>query len=254
MNGSHHRDLTDCACHLAGIPEDQRVQLVEGASKADYLEDVRCSVPFHDLFPGTWSAFCHFEPGYLWDADKSLCALESLGEAGVHLARSKVTGTSAPMLRACQEQPDAILTDFRFPLASRMGSWWSTFPALSVENGRALHMAQDACVPHHAWGCLLWGHQEFENELEDRWDNHRVMLEACDDPKAAKHDFCELVRSVGCKAATVEQLIKDNADWARTWFGQAHRREECGVDDMLAVCVRAVASSIRAIEIMGTNA
>lgn len=252
MNGTHHRDLTLCACHLAGVPEDAREQLIEGAGTVDYLADVRCYVPFHDRFPGTWSALCHFQregdKGYLWAADKSLGLLEELGDAGMHLAGSTVTGTTAPMIAACMAQPGRVLADFHFPSAARMGSYWSTFPTLSIENGRALHLVQDSCLPHHAWGTLLWGHQDFEDAIEDLWDQHREMLKISGSSKP----FCDAVRAEMAAIAmtTVECIIKQNAEWSRMWFGQPHRLEECGIDDCLAVCVRAVASSVVALEIM----
>lgn len=250
MNGDHHRDLALCACHLAGVAKDKQSALIEGAGTADYLPDVRCSVPFHDMFPGTWGALCHFEPGYLWDGDRSLGLLEELGEAGLHLAGSTVSGTSAPMLRACEAQKGFVLSDFRFPSASAMGSHWSTFPAWSTENGRALHMVQDSCCPHHARGMLLWGHQDFEDALENLWDQHRTMIAASSDPKASAAEFVKAVRAERVTATTVDELIKSNAAWTREWFGQAHQHDECSITDCLAICVRAVASSIQAINLM----
>lgn len=259
MNSGHHRDLTLCACHLAAIPEGQRAALIEGAAGADYLDDVTCPVPFHDEFPGTWSALCHFQradgSGYLWFSDPSLGGLAPIGEAAMLMAGAPVSGKSEPMKAACLIQQGRVLADFRFPSAARMGSYWSTFPACSIENGRALHMIQDACIPHHAWNVLLWGHQDFEDALEHLWDQHRTMLKACDDPKQAERDFCKLVRDVECKATTVERLIKDNAAWTLEWFGKPHRHEECSIQDCLAVCVRAVASTIHGLRLMkGTHA
>jgi hypothetical protein len=248
MNHGQHEDFADCSGYLLGLSKEQRDALSKGAGEADYLPDVRCSVPFHGMFPGTWSALCHFEPGYRWNDDRSLGILEELGDAGLHLARSTVDGTSAPMLAACADQPGAVLSDFRFPSASQMGSYWSTAPFGSPECGRALHMVQDACCPHHAWGALLWGHQEFEDELETEWDRHRRMLKL----SGSDVTFTGKVRSelAGISSATVGQLILSNAAWARDWFGQPHRLEECPWDSMLAVCIRAVASTMRAIQLM----
>lgn len=254
MNSRHHGDLTLVACHLDGIPRAQAEPLIQGAEKADYVDDVACSIPFRDEFPGTWSALCHFQrpdgSGYYWDADRSLGALEDLGDLALHVARAPVLGSSLPMRAACAAQPSAGLSDFRFPSAAQMGSHWSTFPAFSEEAGRALHMLQDACLPHHVWGCLLWGHQEFEDALEGLWFQHREMLHLAGDSKAAAADFIMAVRVECIAASTVESLIKENAAWALRWFGQMVRREECAITDCLAICVRAVASTMRAIDIM----
>jgi hypothetical protein len=248
MNGKHHADLTSCALRLADLPSDQREAVIKGAATADKLPDVRCSVPFHDIFPGTWSAFCHFEPGYRWADDRSLGLLEELGDAGLHLARSTVTGTSAPMLAACASQPGAVLSDFRFPSAAEMGAHWSAYPFGSDESGRALHMVQDSCCPHHACGTLLWGHQDFEDGLENEWNRHRCMLKT----SGSDAPFTGAVRVelAGISCATVGQLIQANAAWTREWFGQPHRLEECPWDSMLSICVRAVAATMRAIQLM----
>lgn len=256
MNADQHEDFARIALHLSGYDEKTCLAFVRGCKEADHLDDVACSFPLHDEFPATLSALCHFQRpdgiGYYWDRDKSLGTLrELIGDAALHLAGSKVSGTSAPMRLACADQPGAVLSDFRFPSVALYGSHWSTFPHLSEENGRACHLVQDSCIPHHAWGVLLWGHQEFEDALEALWDQHRVMLKASSDPKASEREFCQLVRSIDCRAATVEELIKSNAAWSLEWFGQPHRQEECSISDCLAVCSRAVAATMRAMQIMG---
>jgi phospholipase C len=40
--------------------------------------------------------------------------------------------------------------------------------------GAAAHLVQDLCVPHHAWGFLFDGHQEYENWAEAYRENFRV--------------------------------------------------------------------------------
>lgn len=255
MNGTHHEDLTACACQLAAVPADKRAGLIDGAKRADYLEDVFVQVTFAGERPTamgrTLTSLQHFQTdggGYLWDADKSLGPLEELGDVAMTIARAHVSGQTPPMRKAVQDQPKAVFGGFRFPSAAAVGSYWSTAPAYSKECGHALHFVQDACVPHHVWGLLLWGHQEWEDDIEERWIQHRAMLEDAGE----NHVFCEAVRAelAGITAKTVEDLIKSNAEWAASWFGQPHRMGECDVTDMLAVCIRAVASSIAAINIM----
>lgn len=40
--------------------------------------------------------------------------------------------------------------------------------------GAAVHLVQDMCVPHHAMGILLDGHQDYEDWAEENRDNYRV--------------------------------------------------------------------------------
>lgn len=41
--------------------------------------------------------------------------------------------------------------------------------------GAAIHLVQDACVPHHAMGVLFEGHQEYEDWAEANRDGYRVQ-------------------------------------------------------------------------------
>ncbi|TLM98380.1 phospholipase, partial [bacterium] len=40
--------------------------------------------------------------------------------------------------------------------------------------GAAVHLVQDLCVPHHAWGFLFDGHQEYEDWAEAHCDSYQV--------------------------------------------------------------------------------
>lgn len=258
MNGKHHEDLTRVACYLADIRGDHAERLVAASSEPDRLSDVLCSVPLEGKQPVVFgrqlTSLQHFQGpdgrGYRWSQDRSLGCLEEIGDAGMHLTGMVVSGTSAPMVRACQAQPEVTLGDFVFPSAASLGSYYSTFPASSTENGYALHLVQDSCIPHHAWGCLLWGHAEFETAAEHEWYRHRQMLKEASDPALCAREFREQVAAVGVRAVTVADLIASNADWACRYFGQPVRRDECSAVDTLAVCIRAVAATKRALEIM----
>lgn len=250
MNGDHHEDLTLVACHLARIPEEHREALIRGAGHADYLEDVACPVPFHDSFPGTWSALCHFQrpdgSGYRWADDRSLGALEELGNVALHLSGAHVSGTSEPMRAACLIQQGRVLSEFRFPSAARMAS---------LGGGVALHLVQDTCCPHHGWNMLLWGHQEFEDALEVAWNKERFKGKVSSDPRAFGAMLRKLVDAENITAHTVGDICRDNAAWSAYYFGKPHRLEECSWDLALPICARAIASTMRAIEIMkGTHA
>lgn len=258
MNARHHGDLTLIACHLAGVPEAQREPLIQGAEGADFLEDVLCSVPFEGeqpcLLGKDLTSLQHFQrsddSGYYWHADRSLGGLEELGDIAMHLARTEVTGTTPPMVRACEVRPRAPLSDLVFPSAGQVGSYWSTFPAGCDHAGTALHLVQDACVPHHVWGVLRWGHQEWEDACEGLWFQHREMVQGNAESMAR---VASAVRAelAGISTTTVEGLIKANAAWTFRWFGPGRHLDVCPISECLASCVRAVASSMRAIAIMG---
>jgi len=57
-----------------------------------------------------------------------------------------------------------------------------------------------------------------------------------------------------CGQGSIEELCEANAEWARRWFGAPGKLEECTGDAALAVSVRAVASSMAAINLMTRGA
>jgi len=259
VNHGQHKDFTEIAALWCGYTSEQAANLMKGAGGADAIGDVQCPVPFHDAFPGSWDGLCHFQrpdgSGFYWDADRSLGCLEVIGDFLAAITRVPVYGDSLPMRLARAAQPRASVCDFRFPSAATMGSHLSTFAPLSEENGRACHMIQDACCAHHVWGMLLWGHQEFEDALEIVWNKQRAMGEAASDPKAFGRMLRKLVDAEKVAGRTVEAIIKENAAWALDYFGKPHRLEECPWDVALPVCARAIASTMRGLEIMkGSNA
>lgn len=255
MNGLHHEDLTRVACHLAGIHGAHADRLIAASSEPDRLNDVRCHVPFEgeqpEVFGRQLTSLQHFQradgSGYCWDLDPSLGALDTLGDVAMTMAGLTVSGTSPQMLRACLDQKGATLDDFQFPSAAQVGSQYEA----DRRPGYVLHFVQDACVPHHAWGCLLWGHAEFETALERAWVQHRQMITLASDPVRCLREFRAEVDAVQPQASSISDLIARNATWAQFYFGSPRRYEECSVTDMLAVCVRAVASSRHALRLMG---
>jgi len=48
--------------------------------------------------------------------------------------------------------------------------------------GAAVHLVQDLCVPHHAWGLLFDGHQEYEDWAEANCLSYRVWNEGLYEP------------------------------------------------------------------------
>jgi hypothetical protein len=185
--------------------------------------------------------------GYCWKNDPSLSVLGEVGEAGMRLSHMcvNVAYVNSPAFVACGNQPNTPLSNFKFPSASKVGSFYA-----KAQLGYALHFVQDSCVPFHAWGALLFGHQEWENDIQNQWLEHRKMISLSNDPDLLKDTFGKEVSKEVITARTIEDLIQSNADWARNRFGTPHKLFECKMTDMLAVNIRAVAATIKAIRLV----
>jgi hypothetical protein len=168
-----------------------------------------------------------------------------------------------PMRLAVAQQPGWSLGTFCFPSAASVASFY----ALAAQRwalvgsptgwrscaGYAVHLVQDCCVPHHAWGALLMGHSEFENNLQDAW--HQTFAEVLEAnlfaSTIARAVEIELARMTSC--CLVADLCEANAAWSVAKFGEAHELAECPGNVALAVSIRAVASSVRACELMAAG-
>jgi hypothetical protein len=263
VNHKQHEDFLACAWHVLGWPlGDARDAAIKGAGEADTIDDVELSIPI-DLAVlkkvlKNKSALCHFQrkdgSGYLWFADPSLGALSPIGEVAMQMARARVSGKSEPMQAACLIQQGYTLDGFRFPSLSRMGA----HHAKSKDPrswGLACHMIQDACMRPHVVGELMRGHQELEDDSEATWDQHRSELQTPGQRKELEALFCEQVRTelAGIAAPTVEDLIRANASWTLQRFGNHLELEDWTVTDHIAVGIRAVASTMRGLQIMKGN-
>lgn len=260
MNGHHHESLTRKACEALRIPQEQADPLIAASSAPDHLSDVLCRVPFEapepHLFGRQLTSLLHFQlpkgEGYCWQGDASLSVLEGIGDLGMRVTRMTVLGTSVPMLRACSEQPGTALCDFRFPSAARVGGFYAVASRdTPAWMGFALHFVQDACVPHHAWGVLRFGHQDHENEQEKEWGHYVQALRNASQPGMLELcpiyvEAMEACRRIG----SIELLIEANAEWSRARFGEPHDFPECSPLDAIAIGCRAVAATIRAINLM----
>ena len=246
MNGVHHRSLIERALQLDGYSLDEHADLIRACAEADYVQDVTAEdLPFLREFPGTWSAFCHFQradgSGYLWASDPSLGALGVIGEAAMQMAGAHVHGTSEPMKAACLIQQGRVLADFRFPSAARM---------TSLGGGIALHVGMDCCIPQHVWLALLYGHQRFEDTLQASWERRLKVAKLASEPAAFLDGLREACDRERITATTLDQLCRDNAAWTLDRFGKPRELAECAANDELAICVRAIASTRRGLEIM----
>lgn len=252
MNRGQHEDFVRCTWHLGGgKPGAELDALVEGCGGADTIDDVELSIPVDLAVLTNKSALTHFQrrdgSGYLLISDPSLGPLSTVGEVATQLAGTWVSGRSEPMRAACLIQQGRALADFRFPSLSRMGAHHAKSKD-PVQKGRACHMIQDACMWPHVVNQLLGGHQELEDEQEDFWDDHRRRLKASGSDKV----LCDAVRAelAGITAPTVEDLINANVSWTLQRFGEHRRLEDWTDTDYLATCIRAVASTMRGLQLM----
>lgn len=256
MNGIHHQDMTRATCELMGISSPL---MVVASSTPDTFNDVVVSVHEHspesNLLGHQLTSLQHFEPGYCWKDDVSLGPVETLGDLGMRMSHMYVsvppnTPEDKPISVAVKNQPKTPLSEFKFPSASLSGSFCKSKDPTLI--GQLLHFVQDACVPHHAWGVLWFGHQEWEDDIQNQWLQHRKMISMSGDPDLLKDTFGkEVTKEVF--PDSLEDLIKSNADWARKRFGKPHKMAECKMTDMLAVNIRAVAASMMVIRILTGN-
>lgn len=254
---------------------------VRAGALPDQVCEVCCHVPgdgqVSELFAHPLAAFQHFLAdgrGYRWLDDVSLPAVGRVAAAGAaNVAdlyvtegdkppRPPLTGNldDTPMHMAVAGQPDTEVGTFRFPSAAQVAEYWAR-GALSWAGqgnvqgwqncaGYVCHLVQDCLVPHHAWGCLLYGHQPWEDQLQRAW--HETITEVRDagliasELLPAVRDDLGILSHVG----SVDALCSTNAAWARGYFGPPHDLPECPGDVALRVSVRAVAASIRACQLM----
>jgi len=249
------------------------------ASLPDQVHEVACDVPAEglrtELLGHNLASFEHSQPGYRWTQDISLSLAGPLSAAIMAAADMRIVSQLAdpqaplapllrpsPMVAAAGVQVGKTLGFFEFPAASEGAQFFADAArswAFDEDNGTgwrrcagyALHFVQDACVPHHAWGALFYGHQAWEDALELAWA--RLWVDTVNGGLVGS----ELAPAVASElqdlegAASVAEVCQVNAAWACHRFGQPHDLPECPGDVALRVSVRAIAASIRTCEMMG---
>ena len=225
--------------------------------------------------------------GYLWNEDASLTRPGewATSELMEHLHTQVVcrpdpkgvqppfVDTLASPMKACYEtQKGKTLDGFEFPSASVMGGCYGDRASVAWRAGDvagwrgcagfACHFVHDALVPHHVWGNLLHGHSDWEDQIEAFWKDHLRLLQSTDPTgQLYKDTLCE---AVGEELDTilkhedvtsVESLIRENAAYTTEWLTYRGVRgstdlKDCPSNDALRICVRAVASSVRALMLM----
>jgi hypothetical protein len=280
-------------------PDATRWQYKQAASLPDRIRDTELELPdfFHDKYcvaGHNLSSSQHFEcsnngtaRGYLWKEDRSLSLIgDVISENLLSLFHTRVIylpdrtgeappsyadGRPTPMAQSFAEQPNTTLGDFVFPAASLVGDFYAGLArdAWGKQNtalwrraaGFALHFVQDALVPHHCWGALLFGHSDWEDTIDTFWTGQlREMLIAGNSDRiygdtVAKAVGKELAAADLSAAKSVADVVKANAAFTLAWLaaegsGQPQDLADCSMIDGLRVCTRAVASSVRALLLM----
>jgi hypothetical protein len=291
VNGATHEQYAKVTAHLVrarggvlgDLLRDGRNEFVTAASLPDRVHEVACSVPGGgarvELFGHGLSSCEHFQrevqAGYRWMEDGSLSVVGApsaamTAAAGMRIAvhdedpRPPLTPLwrPTPMALALRAQPGRALGFFEFPSAGAVADFYAAAAQSWARDegnavgwrrcaGYALHFVQDACVPHHAWGVLLYGHASWEDELQAAW--HRVLVDTVEgdlvDSTLAPAVASELRGLQGLRH--VSEVCEANAAWSRARFGAPHDLPECPGGVALRVSVRAIAASIRACELMG---
>jgi len=288
-NGRTHEEIGKAAARLVltcGLTPSAMSLLLEGrpdfiaaCSLPDRVDEVACVLPGEGpqtvLLGHNLSSFRHFqvgERGYRWLADDSL----SIGGALVAAAgavigaqiveyrnglRPPPTGLegATPLERALLEQPGATVGTFRFPSAGEEADHYAQGARYWLANGSpdparrcagmVAHLVTDACCPPHGWGQILHGHAAFEDALEAQW--HETLAEMIEAEQVADV-LAPAVREelADIKATSIEDLCIENSLWTRRAFGEPRDMPECPGDVALRLSVRAVAATLRALELM----
>jgi hypothetical protein len=252
-NGAQHESLTRAALVLLRRKRGEfSTQMIHGSSAPDHAVDVFVHMPngarVTSVLGREVTALQHFLPGFCWQNDPSLSVLEEIGDLGAKVLNMVVSGNSVPMVRALRNQPRRTLCELRFPSAADVGGYHAAVadgdPYII---GMACHMIQDCAQPHHATGRLLGGHQKWEDQAEQLWRQHVEMLMMA--PEMIFDTLGAAVAKEQFSATSVEELCEENAEWSRRWFAKRDITE-CTINDALAISVRAVAATMRGIQLM----
>jgi hypothetical protein len=258
-------------------------ELIQASSAPDRLRDTALSVPWladrHVLDGNNMSSFQHFQLknnlGYCWSEDPCDSWAETQAVKALHLnvewapenwgeQAPAPHGVCTPQEVACAAQPGVSLGVFCFPSAATVADFYAglarsawhegDFEQWRRRAGYVLHMVQDSCVPAHSWGTLLLGHTEWENALERLWLQHIGEIKFVDNTAETlyKSSVVEAVKRdlFYSSSATVVGLIQANALWSSVIAGPPHDMPDCQLNLALRVCLRAIATSVRALLLM----
>jgi len=289
MNGQTHEQYGKAAARLiltCGLAPSVEPYLREG--RPDFL--AACSMPDRatevtlvgpgvadvtDVLGHNLNSFRHFQcvdRGYRWLGDDSLSIAAEVVAAAAAVAGLRMVAydgglkpplsgllRDSPLVGSLRHQPGATIGSFRFPSAGEEAGYWLTAARRWAADGNmtgwrrcagyACHHVQDACAPHHSWGVLLYGHSAWEDALEVEW--HRALAGIIS-TETVGSELAPAVRKEMEEITEnrVSELCVANALWARRVFGEPRDLHDCAGDAALRVSVRAVAATVRALELM----
>jgi hypothetical protein len=226
----------------------------------DIMIDLPGSPPSHVALNQNLSSLLHFcradGRGYCWDDDLSLPfgAAQVVGLFGAPVlydperAGERSPGRG-PHPMAAAVAGGATLGTFIFPSALEMIRYYVSSARVSWAGrdfsswrrcmGFAWHYLVDLHVPHHAWGALRYGHQQWEDQAESHWLDHMAMMRLASDPTLFETELAPAVVREYEPRVSVNSLLA-----ARPTFGAAHELSECGLSFALGTCHRALAAGL----------
>jgi hypothetical protein len=228
--------------------------------------------------------------GYRWQKDPSLSLIGEVGDELMEVfhafiryrpERSNETPPvvlgpdghpqQPPMAGWATKQPNCTLDNFAFPAAAEVGDFYARGARgyCKQDNGEgwrrcagfALHFVADALVPHHCWGALLFGHSDWEDQIADYWNGHIRRIQFVDNNKGQLYAetvgnaVAQELKQADLQVPSVAELIRANAaytsDWlAKTGVNGPSNLGNCPPNAALRICIRGVASSVRALTLM----
>ena len=274
MNSEHHellaRALVDvlrglgCAVpasvvlrafdHLGDVDE-----LARASSAPDRVKDITIQLPgcapSREALGQNLSSLLHFAGGYCWDHDQSL---PGVAAEIAHIFEAPLgydpepAGERSPGLHRHPMAAMLVLMEgrhglgrFIFPSAENMLAYYvreareawrgNDLSRWRACAGFALHYLADLHIPHHAWGVLRYGHQEYEDAIEAEWRRHVGMLAMAEPGLLA-----EEVRKRYHDRADLDEILQALPSWGAARFMDTPRPLQ-GIDLSLDVLAAGLA-------------
>lgn len=287
MNSATHSDICKeairlvlahgCAPAARDLLLTGHAEFFEAATLPDRITEIACRLVGGKVVTELWgrnlASLGHYQcvtRGYRFidDASLSVCAeviaaAAALSDAhivpGDNTVPAPLSGLlePSPIQLAVDRQRSVHLGGFCFPSAGEEAEYWcasvrhwladGNLVAARRSAGMLAHYIADACIPHHAWGANLDGHEAFENDLEVQTRDELVSYEWT----STWHLLANAVRSelADITATTVVDLCEEQAVWALRVFGERRWLDTVEDDKDVRLLVRALAATVRGLEI-----
>ena len=256
MNGATHIDMTKVLAEAIGwkgdvnllarnasFPDDARVITIEGYGAHLFGKNIASFTHFCRPVLGTEGV--RFE-GYGYKIDRSVPHFDLSNrkvvpapkEWGFPIAQDESLLLDEPLAKLIATLTDPATKgcieadELTYPTAANMAAWASkaaeklrgggqlSQKAIDTLAGWIMHFVEDCCVPHHAEGLCLKGHQGYEGDLEERWREMRGNGEAqklVDRVKPDSEKVQRMPRSICEGNALGSQCSPGMLGWYR-WF------------------------------------